>query len=77
MREKEREMAVNNYHITKLSSYGMLHDPIDEFTSRRGIRIHRIQGSSIAIPLFTNRMVNLHVHVMYDAVYTLQACTCT
>ena len=62
-REGGRERTKYGYYTkkhTELSSYGILHDPIDKLTARRGIGVHRIQGSSITIPLFTNIMVNLH-----------------
>ena len=63
MRERrERERGGNKYYDhAKLSSYRILHDPVDELTARRRVGVHRIQGSRIAIPLFTNLMVNLHV----------------
>ena len=46
--------------LTKLNSYRVLHDPVDELTARLRVRVQRIQGSGITIPLFTNLVVNLH-----------------
>ena len=60
----DQDITGNGSHltqITKLNSYRILHDPIDEFTARLGVRVHCFQGSGITIPLFTNLMVDLHV----------------